>query len=85
MGKALHEFGLLIPFGAGQGGSRFETIGDIIYAFAMGCVSIVLVAFSVQDLARGESDKELHIPAVIAVSIAFGESYFSPPQRRDLP
>ncbi|ORY56818.1 CDF manganese transporter [Leucosporidium creatinivorum] len=54
-----------------SGGSRFETIGDIIYAFAMGCVSIVLVAFSVQDLAKGEADKELHIPAVIAVSIAF--------------
>jgi hypothetical protein len=50
----------------------------------MGCVSIVLVAFSVQDLARGESDKELHIPAVIAVSIAFGKFNLTPPQRRDL-
>lgn len=42
----------------------------------MGSVSIVLVAFSVQDLAKGESDKELHVPAVIAVSIAFGKSFF---------
>lgn len=37
----------------------------------MGAVSIVLVAFSIQDLAKGSSDKELHIPAVIAVGIAF--------------
>ena len=37
----------------------------------MAAVSLVLVAFSIQDLAGGSEDKKLHIPAVVAVSIAF--------------
>lgn len=37
----------------------------------MAAVSVVLVAFSAQDLARGESDRELHVPALAAVCIAF--------------
>ncbi|SGY83497.1 BQ5605_C009g05640 [Microbotryum silenes-dioicae] len=54
-----------------SGGSKFETIGDITYSAVMGAVSVVLVAFSVQDLAKGESDKSIHVPAIIAVGIAF--------------
>lgn len=54
-----------------QGGTRFETVGDIVYSGVMAAVSVVLVAFSAQDLARGESDTELHIPALVAVCIAF--------------
>ncbi|BGP20697.1 hypothetical protein JCM10213v2_008860 [Rhodosporidiobolus nylandii] len=53
------------------GGSKFETIGDIVYAGVMGAVSLILVAFSIQDLARGESDKKLHIPSLVVVGIAF--------------
>ncbi|KAJ7164635.1 CDF-like metal transporter [Mycena crocata] len=55
-----------------SGGSRLETIGDIVYAGAMGSVSVVLIAFSLQDLARGDPKKEdFHIPAVVVVGIAF--------------
>ncbi|CAK5284435.1 unnamed protein product [Mycena citricolor] len=55
-----------------SGGSRLETIGDIVYASAMGSVSTILIAFSVQDLARGApSDRALHIPSVIVVAISF--------------
>ncbi|KAJ7043928.1 cation efflux family-domain-containing protein [Mycena alexandri] len=55
-----------------SGGSRLETIGDIVYAGAMGSVSVVLIAFSIQDLARGTaSDKGFHIPAVVVVGFAF--------------
>ncbi|GAA5837742.1 hypothetical protein JCM11251_002311 [Rhodosporidiobolus azoricus] len=53
------------------GGSKFETIGDIVYSMTMGAVSLILVAFSIQDLARQNHDKELHIPALIVVGIAF--------------
>ncbi|KAJ7163351.1 cation efflux family-domain-containing protein [Mycena filopes] len=55
-----------------SGGSRLETIGDIVYASAMGSVSVVLIAFSIQDLARGTaSDNGFHIPAVVVVGFAF--------------
>jgi divalent metal cation (Fe/Co/Zn/Cd) transporter len=54
-----------------QGGTRFETVGDIVYSGAMLAVSVVLVAFSAQDLGRHEVDKDLHIPALVAVCIAF--------------
>ncbi|KAF7365392.1 Cation diffusion facilitator [Mycena venus] len=55
-----------------SGGSRLETIGDIVYASAMGSVSVVLIAFSLQELAKGDTGKEsLHIPSVIVVGIAF--------------
>lgn len=56
-----------------QGGSRFETVGEIIYSGAMAAVSLVLVAFSIQDLAKGERDSDLHVAALVAVSIAFGK------------
>ncbi|GAA5883662.1 hypothetical protein JCM16303_004752 [Sporobolomyces ruberrimus] len=60
----------LVKFPAG--GQKFESIGDITYSFAMGAVSVVLVAFSVQELARGDQhDKTLHIPAAVVVGIAF--------------
>ncbi|SCV74690.1 BQ2448_7719 [Microbotryum intermedium] len=54
-----------------SGGSKFETIGDITYSAVMGAVSVVLVAFSVQDLAKGSSEKSIHSPAIVAVGIAF--------------
>ncbi|KAK4056374.1 hypothetical protein OIO90_002517 [Microbotryomycetes sp. JL221] len=54
-----------------SGGSRFETIGEIVYSVMMAAVSLVLVAFSIQDLASKNEDREFHIPAVVAVGIAF--------------
>ncbi|GAA5877806.1 hypothetical protein JCM8547_002689 [Rhodosporidiobolus lusitaniae] len=54
-----------------SGGSKFESIGDIIYSGVMGAVSVILIAFSVQDLARNNTDKEFHIPALVVVGIAF--------------
>ncbi|GAA5974598.1 hypothetical protein JCM11641_007018 [Rhodosporidiobolus odoratus] len=54
-----------------SGGSKFETIGDIVYSGVMGAVSLILVAFSIQDLARQNTEKELHIPALVVVGIAF--------------
>ncbi|GAA5989292.1 hypothetical protein JCM5350_003433 [Sporobolomyces pararoseus] len=55
-----------------SGGSKFETIGDITYSGVMGAVSVILVAFSIQELARGDQhDKELHIPAAVVVGISF--------------
>ncbi|KAM0751634.1 hypothetical protein T439DRAFT_324824 [Meredithblackwellia eburnea MCA 4105] len=55
-----------------SGGSKFETIGDIVYSGVMGSVSVILVAFSIQDLVKGDpGDKTLHIPAAVVVGIAF--------------
>ncbi|KAJ6509002.1 cation efflux family-domain-containing protein [Mycena sanguinolenta] len=55
-----------------SGGSRLETIGDIVYASAMGSVSVVLIAFSIQELVQGNKGKEmLHIPSVVVVGVAF--------------
>ncbi|KAJ7645541.1 CDF-like metal transporter [Mycena polygramma] len=55
-----------------SGGSRLETIGDVVYCSTMGSVSVVLIAFAVQDLAKGSTGKEtLHIPSVVAVGVAF--------------
>ncbi|EPQ25971.1 uncharacterized protein PFL1_06426 [Pseudozyma flocculosa PF-1] len=53
------------------GGSRFEPIGNITYAAIMGMVSAILVVQSIQDLAKGEDDRQLHIPALVAVAVAF--------------
>ncbi|KAK4699608.1 hypothetical protein P7C70_g6654, partial [Phenoliferia sp. Uapishka_3] len=58
------------------GGSKFETIGDIVYSGVMGAVSVILVAFAIQDLVKGDpGDKQLHIPAIagtvaLALSLA---------------
>ncbi|GAA6011073.1 hypothetical protein JCM10207_005486 [Rhodosporidiobolus poonsookiae] len=54
-----------------SGGSKFESIGDIVYSGVMGAVSVILIAFSVQDLARKDTEKELHVPALVVVGIAF--------------
>ena len=53
------------------GGSRFEPIGNITYAALMGMVSAILVVESIQELARGDGDKKLHIASLIAVGVAF--------------
>lgn len=46
----------------------------------MGAVSVILVAFSIQELAGGDKhDKELHIPAAVVVGISFREFPFFDP------
>ncbi|KAF5369345.1 hypothetical protein D9758_002501 [Tetrapyrgos nigripes] len=54
------------------GGARLTTIGNIVYAFAMLTVSIILVAFSIQGLVshEGGDTLEFHIPSVVAVGVA---------------
>lgn len=55
------------------GKARIETAGNIFFCFLMTSVSFILIAFSVQELARGsvEDIKDFHLPSVIAVCIAF--------------
>ena len=56
------------------GRARIENAGNIVFAFLMVSVSFILIAFSIQDLAKhaGQSEtKSFSLPSVIAVSIAF--------------
>ncbi|KAK0204377.1 CDF manganese transporter [Desarmillaria ectypa] len=55
------------------GGARLTTIGNIVYSFAMLSVSILLVAFSIQDLTTHKDGEtlEFNVPSVIAVGVAF--------------
>ncbi|KAF2461856.1 cation efflux family-domain-containing protein [Lineolata rhizophorae] len=56
-----------------SGKARIETAGNIFFCFLMIAVSILIVVQSVQDLVGGsdEDTKNFHLPAVIAVAIAF--------------
>lgn len=41
----------------------------------MGSVSVILVAFAIQSLVKGDpGDKTLHIPSAVVVGVAFRES-----------
>jgi len=55
------------------GKARIETAGNIVFCFLMTSVSFILIAFSIQELARGstEDTKQFHLPSVIAVTVAF--------------
>lgn len=53
------------------GKARIETAGNIFFSFIMMSVSVLLVAFSCQELAQG-GESSFHLPSVIAVAIAFG-------------
>ncbi|MBW0461549.1 hypothetical protein O181_001264 [Austropuccinia psidii MF-1] len=55
-----------------SGGSRFETIGNIIYSAVMACASVLLIVESIEVLVKANSTNQtLHIPAIVAVSISF--------------
>ena len=56
-----------------SGKSRIETAGNIVFCFLMTAVSFILIAFSIRELVGGSQapTKELHIPSVAAVSVAF--------------
>ncbi|KAG2415094.1 hypothetical protein HFD88_006285 [Aspergillus terreus] len=55
------------------GKARIETAGNIGFCFLMTAVSLILIAFSVRDLAVGSNAEttEFHLPSVIAVAVAF--------------
>lgn len=53
------------------GKARLETVGNIVFCFLMTSVSLIIIAFAAQELARAHADKNFHLPAVIAVCIAF--------------
>ncbi|KAK0214105.1 CDF manganese transporter [Armillaria fumosa] len=55
------------------GGARLTTIGNIVYSFAMLSVSILLAAFSIQDLTTHKDGEALdfNVPSVVAVGVAF--------------
>lgn len=60
------------------GGSRFENVGNCVYAFLMGAVSVILVVESIRALAThgdGEDTNRLNIPSLVAVAIAFGVKF----------
>ncbi|CAJ2507952.1 Uu.00g091380.m01.CDS01 [Anthostomella pinea] len=58
-----------------SGKARLENVGNITFCFLMIAVSLILIAFSCQDIANrfgtGAVVKDFHLPAVIAVSVAF--------------
>ncbi|KAI2471859.1 hypothetical protein F4781DRAFT_61412 [Annulohypoxylon bovei var. microspora] len=58
-----------------SGNRRLENAGNITFCFIMTTVSVILIAFSCQDIKQhfGSSDivNDFHLPSVIAVCIAF--------------
>ncbi|KAK0482925.1 CDF-like metal transporter [Armillaria luteobubalina] len=61
------------------GGTQLTTIGNIVYSFTMLSVSILLVAFSIQDLTTHKDGETLdfYVPSVVAIGVAFGEEIIS--------
>ena len=57
-----------------SGKARLETAGNISFSFLMTSVSLILICFSVEELATRSSTElnAFHLPSVIAVTIAFG-------------
>lgn len=59
-----------------SGKARLETVGNIAFCFIMTAVSLIIIAFSAQDLAESHGDlKPFHLPSVIAVGIAFATKF----------
>ncbi|KAJ6444178.1 cation diffusion facilitator 1 [Purpureocillium lavendulum] len=53
------------------GKARLETVGNIIFCFLMTSVSLIIIAFAAQELAKGDGGKDFHLPSVISVCAAF--------------
>lgn len=53
------------------GKARLETVGNIVFCFLMTSVSLIIIAFAAQELARGDNTKQFHLPSVISVCAAF--------------
>ncbi|KAK3351543.1 cation efflux family-domain-containing protein [Neurospora tetraspora] len=61
-----------------SGKARLETVGNITFCFIMSAVSVVLIAFSAQELGqhhKGDGTKDFHLPSVIAVCVAFATKF----------
>jgi len=56
-----------------SGKSRIETAGNIVFCFLMTSVSFIIIVQSIRDLAEGSGSltTQFHLPAIIAVAIAF--------------
>ncbi|KLU88779.1 cation diffusion facilitator 1 [Magnaporthiopsis poae ATCC 64411] len=57
-----------------SGKARLETVGNIVFCFLMTSVSLILIAFSAQELAQRagqDGTNGFHLPSVVAVSVAF--------------
>lgn len=57
------------------GKARLETVGNIVFCFIMVAVSLIIIAFSAQELAQAKDDKAFHLPAVISVCCAFATKF----------
>ncbi|KAL8371744.1 hypothetical protein RB595_001511 [Gaeumannomyces hyphopodioides] len=61
-----------------SGKARLETVGNIVFCFLMTSVSLILIAFSAQELAQRagqEGTNGFHLPSVAAVSVAFATKF----------
>jgi len=62
-----------------SGKARLETAGNIAFSFLMTAVSLVLICFSIRDIATHDGAPDevngFHLPAVIAVAIAFATKF----------
>lgn len=60
-------------------GSRFETIGNIVYSFLMFAVNLILVVEAMKQFAtrggEGDDTNHFHVPSIVAVGIAFGVKF----------
>ncbi|GBE77249.1 CDF manganese transporter [Sparassis crispa] len=60
------------------GGSRLETIGNVVYGFLMGAANLVVIVESVQTIVTHSSKNdtnEFHIPSLVAVGAALGVKF----------
>lgn len=60
-----------------SGKARIETAGNICFCFLMCSVSFILIVMSARELAEGSDSetKRFHLPAVIAVCVAFATKF----------
>jgi divalent metal cation (Fe/Co/Zn/Cd) transporter len=63
-----------------KGKARMATVGNIVFSFIMMSVSLILIVESVRDIATHDRDSgsdvtEFHVPAIVAVSVAFGVKF----------
>jgi len=59
------------------GGSRLETIGNIVYGTLMGSVNLIVVVEAVRRFVShsGDETNKLHVPALVAVGAALGVKF----------
>lgn len=59
-----------------SGRARLETAGNIFFCFMMTAVSLILIAFSAQELVTRDTERDgdlnsFHLPSIVAVAVAF--------------